>query len=175
MSGSWDPDQYERFGNHRRRPFEDLISRVGAAAPEVVVDLGCGPGPLTISLAQRWPDARVIGVDSSAAMLDQARSNDSRGQVEWVGSDVEAWDPAAVGAPIDVITSNALLQWVPTHQRLIAQWVHALAPGGWFPMQVPGNFDAPSHTLLREGLQRVPCGTRWSSPTWMPRLRCRLG
>ena len=150
MSETWNPEQYEKFSNQRRRPFADLTSRVGASSPEIVVDLGCGSGALTLELTRRWPRARIIGLDSSAPMLDQARRNDSLGRVEWVRSDVESWDPAQVGAPIDVIITNSLLQWVPSHPKLISGWIKALAPGGWFAMQVPGNFNAPSHTLLRE-------------------------
>lgn len=156
MSETWNPEQYEKFSNHRRRPFADLTSRVGASSPEIVVDLGCGPGPLTLGLATRWPVARIIGVDSSAEMLDQARRNDRAERVEWVRADIESWDPEQVGAPIDVIITNAVLQWVPAHRELIPGWVEALAPGGWFAMQVPGNFTAPSHTLLREVAARSP-------------------
>jgi trans-aconitate 2-methyltransferase len=156
MADTWNPGQYEKFSSHRRRPFADLTSRVGASAPEVVVDLGCGPGPLTLSLVSRWPRARIIGVDSSAEMLDQARRTDRLERVEWLRSDAESWDPAQVGAPIDVIITNALLQWVPSHRELIPGWVRALAPGGWFAMQVPGNFNAPSHALLREVAARSP-------------------
>lgn len=150
VADPWDPEQYEMFSDHRRRPFADLLARVRAGTPGIVVDLGCGPGALTLALAKRWPKARIIGVDSSAEMLDQARRDDRDERVEWVRSDVESWDPARVGGPIDVITTNALLQWVPSHRELIPGWVDALAPGGWFAMQVPGNFGAPSHTLLRE-------------------------
>jgi trans-aconitate 2-methyltransferase len=156
VADTWNPQQYEKFSSHRRRPFADLTSRVGTSSPEIVVDLGCGPGPLTLLLARRWPHARIIGVDSSAEMLDQARRNDRRQRVEWVRSDVESWDPAQVGAPIDVIVTNALLQWVPSHRQLIPAWIRALALGGWFAMQVPGNFNAPSHTLLREVAARSP-------------------
>lgn len=166
MTLTWDPGQYEKFNTHRSRPFADLIARVGTVSPEVVVDLGCGPGPLTISLARRWPDARVIGVDASSEMLDDARRNDEGGRVEWVHCDVESWDPTQVGSPVDVITSNALLQWVPSHRDLIARWVAALAPGGWFAMQVPGNFNAPSHMLLREVAARSP-----RAGELLPRLR----
>jgi len=165
VADAWDPEQYEKFSNYRQRPFADLVSRVGAIAPHVVVDLGCGPGLLTISLARRWPDARVIGVDSSVEMLDQARRNNRADRVEWVRGDVEAWDPEQVGAPIDVITTNALLQWVPSHRELIPGWIRALAPGGWFAMQVPGNFNAPSHALLREVAASSP-----RSDELLPRL-----
>ena len=163
---TWNPEQYEKFSHHRRRPFADLTSRVGAGAPEIVVDLGCGPGPLTLGLATRWPDARVIGVDSSAEMIDQARRNDPLDRVEWVQCDVESWDPAQVGAPIDVLTTNALLQWVPSHAQLIPGWIGALAPGGWFAMQVPGNFNAPPHVLLREVAAQSP-----RAAELLPRLR----
>lgn len=156
MTETWDPEQYEKFSDHRRRPFDDLTCRVGAVSPEVVVDLGCGTGGLTLRLAQRWPHARIIGVDYSAEMLDRAQRNDSLERVQWVRSDVESFDPATLGAPADVIISNSLLQWVPSHRRLIPGWIDALAPGGWFAMQVPGNFNAPSHTLLRDVAAQSP-------------------
>ena len=167
MSNTWNPEQYEKFSDHRRRPFADLTSRVSASAPAIVVDLGCGPGALTLSLATRWPRARIIGVDSSAAMLDQARRSDRHDRVEWAQvEDVATWDPGQVGGPIDVITANALLQWVPSHRELIPGWVEALAPGGYFAMQVPGNFNAPSHTLLREIAEQSPRALEL-----LPRLR----
>ena len=97
MSTTWDPQQYAKFSDHRSRPFGDLMARVGATAPRLVVDLGCGNGPLTLSLAERWPDARVVGVDHSPQMLDAARSLDADGRVEWVESDVAQWDPATLG------------------------------------------------------------------------------
>jgi trans-aconitate 2-methyltransferase len=156
MTEVWDPEQYEKFSDQRRRPFADLTSRVAAGSPEVVVDLGCGAGAATVGLAQRWPAARIIGVDSSAEMLERARASDPHERVEWVRSDVESWDPAQLGAPIDVIISNSLLQWVPSHLKLIHDWITALAPGGWFAMQVPGNFNAPSHTLLRDVAMESP-------------------
>jgi len=156
MTETWDPEQYEKFSDQRRRPFADLTARVAASSPGVVVDLGCGAGAATVGLARRWPDARIIGVDSSAEMLDRARGIDSHQRVEWVCSDVESWDPAQLGAPVDVMISNSLLQWVPSHLKLIPDWISALAPGGWFAMQVPGNFNAPSHTLLRDAAMESP-------------------
>lgn len=149
MSTTWDPQQYAKFSDHRSRPFGDLMARVGATAPRLVVDLGCGNGPLTLSLAERWPDARIVGVDHSPQMLEAARSLDVKGRVEWVESDVAQWDPATLGAAPDVIVTNATLQWVPGHMELLTRWAAALAPGGWLAMQVPGNLEAPSHALMR--------------------------
>jgi trans-aconitate 2-methyltransferase len=153
---AWDPRQYAVFAGHRGRPFADLLARVDAATPRLVVDLGCGPGELTLGLAQRWPDARIVGVDSSPDMLGRARELDTGGRVEWVESTAEDWDPTELGASVDVLVTNATLQWVPGHLRLIPMWVENLAPGGTFAMQVPSNFDAPSHRLMREVAARHP-------------------
>ena len=136
---AWDPKQYALFGSHRGRPFVDLLSRVAATEPAVVVDLGCGDGPLTLSLTERWPGARVVGVDSSPQMLAAARELDDQRRVEWVETRAEDWDPGSLGAPIDVLVSNAALQWVPGHLDLFSRWVDALAPSGWFAFQYPAQ------------------------------------
>lgn len=148
-STDWDPQQYARFSDHRSRPFADLLARVGHPDARLVVDLGCGNGPLTLSLADRWPEARIVGVDSSRQMLGAARALDDRGRVDWVEADLTDWDPASLDERPDVIVSNATLQWLPNHLPLLDVWVGAVAPGGWFAMQVPGNQNAPSHELMR--------------------------
>ena len=160
---AWDPTQYQLFGDHRGRPFRDLLNRVPHTAPSLVVDLGCGPGDLTLGLAERWPDARIVGVDNSPEMLERARAADPDGRVEWVEAAVETWDPASLGAPVDGLVTNATLQWVPSHLRLIPTWLEALAPGGTFAMQVPSNFAAPSHRLMREVAFRQPRAEEMSS------------
>lgn len=164
MSTRWDPEQYARFADHRARPFVDLLSRVGAGRPRLVVDLGCGNGPLTLSLARRWPDARVVGVDSSPQMLDAARSLDRERRVEWVEADLATWDLASLGAAADVVVTNATLQWLPQHLPLVGRWAGALVPGGWFAMQVPDNFGAPSHRLMRETAADHPARERLREP-----------
>lgn len=160
MSTTWDPQQYAKFSDHRSRPFGDLLARVGAREPSVVVDLGCGNGPLTLSLAQRWPRARIVGVDHSPQMLDAARALDAGGRAEWVEADVAGWDADSLGEAPDVIVSNATLQWVPAHERLLTTWADSLAPDGWLAIQVPGNFDAPSHALMREVAADHPAADR---------------
>lgn len=146
----WDPTQYERFTDERGRPLRDLLARVGADAPGVVVDLGCGNGPATLTLADRWPRARVIGIDHSPQMLAAARSLDRERRVEWVQADLAAWDPRSLAVPADVVITNAALQWVPDHVTLVRRVIAALPAGGWFAMQVPDTWDAPSHVLIRE-------------------------
>ncbi|KRE43965.1 methyltransferase domain-containing protein [Knoellia sp. Soil729] len=147
---SWDPTAYARFGEQRSRPFADLVAQVRCDDPELVVDLGCGNGPATLMLAQLWPDARVVGIDDAESMLEAARAMDTQSRVEWVQADLRDWDPASLGQAPDVIITNSTLQWVPGHLDLLPVWVEALAPGGWLALQVPNNFDAPSHALMRE-------------------------
>ncbi|QGN59126.1 methyltransferase domain-containing protein [Nostocoides sp. HKS02] len=160
MSTTWDPQQYALFSDHRARPLGDLLGRVGATSPRLVVDLGCGNGPSTLSVAQRWPRARVVGVDNSPQMLAAARDLDSHGLVELVEADVRTWDVSTLGAAPDVIVTNATLQWVPGHLNLLTRWAAALAPDGWLAMQVPANLDAPSHALMREVAQAHPAADR---------------
>jgi trans-aconitate 2-methyltransferase len=154
----WDPAQYLRFADERARPFFELLARVPAAAPKSVVDLGCGPGTLTVTLAKRWPDADVIGVDSSGEMITQAESEGALDRLKYVCADLRSWLPAE--SP-DVVVANAVLQWVPGHLALIETIAGWLAPGGSFAFQVPANFDSPSHTVIRELRE---------SPKWRDRV-----
>jgi trans-aconitate 2-methyltransferase len=156
----WDPDQYARFADERSRPFFDLLARVAAPEPRRVVDLGCGAGPLTVALAERWPAARVEGVDSSPEMIDQAVALGSR--VTFSLGDLTEWRPAP---EVDVVVSNAALQWVSRPLDVLSTWAEGLPPGGWVAVQLPGNFDAPTHTLIRELA---------GSPRWAPLLTGRL-
>jgi trans-aconitate 2-methyltransferase len=156
----WDPQQYDKFADERSRPFADLVARIRAEKPRRVSDLGCGPGPLTVGLAERWPTAEVEGIDSSTEMIAQASALDS--PVTFTLGDLAEWRPAP---DTDVIVSNAALQWVPGHAAVISAWAAALPPDGWLAFQVPGNFESPSHTLLRELA---------SSPRWAPHLAGKL-
>lgn len=142
----WDPDQYLRYASERGRPFFDLLSRVQAVDPSLVADLGCGPGNLTEAMAGRWPSADVLGVDNSPEMIAAAQAGPGRhARVSFELGDVREWAPRR---PVDVIVSNAVLQWVPDHLAVVARWPGMLAPGGWLAFQLPGNFDQPTHAIL---------------------------
>ncbi|MFC7841336.1 trans-aconitate 2-methyltransferase [Streptomyces sp. NPDC057382] len=165
---TWDPAQYLRHAGHRARPFADLLARVPdlpAQPPDRprIADLGCGPGNVTVLLAGRWPTARITGYDNSAEMLDRAHVDHAGptaggGRLDFAPADARTWTP---DAPHDLIVSNATLQWVPGHAERFADWTAALKPGGTFAFQVPGNFDAPSHRLMRDLA---------ASPRWRDRL-----
>lgn len=148
----WDPGTYLSFSDQRHRPAYELLSRVGAETARRVVDLGCGAGNLTHLLTDRWPDAEVEALDSSPEMVESARGRGIPARV----ADVRDWKPSP---DTDVVLCNAVLQWVPEHVELLRQWIPALPPGAWFAFQVPGNFTAPSHNIIRD----LAASPRWSS------------
>jgi trans-aconitate 2-methyltransferase len=145
MSVRWDPERYLTYADERGRPFVDLLGRVPATEVDRVVDLGCGPGNLTRLLEERWPSADVVGLDSSPEMVTRAR--EAVPGVRFEEADLRAWE---ADPRVDVLVSNATLQWVPDHLQLLPRLVRQVAPGGWLAFQVPGNFAEPSHALLHE-------------------------
>jgi len=153
---AWDPAQYLRFERERTQPCRDLVARIELADPRRVVDLGCGPGNSTAVLRARWPRSEVVGVDRSAEMLATARRSDPA--VRWIESDAATWAP---DGPVDLLFSNAALQWVPDHEHLFPRLLGLVAPGGAFAVQMPTNTDEP--------YQRA-AGRLASSPTWSPFL-----
>lgn len=143
----WNPAQYLKFADDRRRPAIDLLSRIALDDPRAIVDLGCGAGNVTRMLGDRWHRARIIGVDSSKAMLDAAHAatrDDAR--FEWVNADIGTWAPA--GALPDLIYSNAALHWIDDHATLMPRLLRSVARGGVLAVQMPDNFGAPSHLAL---------------------------
>jgi trans-aconitate 2-methyltransferase len=152
---SWHPERYLAFDDHRTRPAADLLARVPLRNPERVADLGCGPGNSTALLAARWPEARVVGVDSAPAMLATARASGVR--AEWQEADIAAGAP---DAPFDLVFSNAALQWLPDHAALLPQLLARVRPGGFLAIQMPHNFQAPSHALLRAVAAEGPWAAR---------------
>jgi trans-aconitate 2-methyltransferase len=144
-AAAWDPSQYLRFAGERLRPALDLLAQVTLEAPSRVVDLGCGAGNVTAILRQRFPDAEVIGVDASPSMLERARATATGCRFEQ--ADFFTWQPAA---PLDLIFSNAALQWVDRHSVLLPRLLSLLAPGGVLAVQVPDMHQTPLHRIARD-------------------------
>ena len=152
----WDPAQYARFSDQRLRPARELLDRVPLTDPSLVYDLGCGAGTVTRILAERFPGARVIGLDSSPTMLAKAIGEPSR--IEWIEGDIADWEPER--AP-DLIYSNAALHWLPDHEALFPRFFGALAPGGALAVQMPITNAQPAHVLMCETLANGgPGGSR---------------
>ena len=152
---SWDPAQYLKFAGERMRPAVDLLSRIAAQSPATVLDLGCGAGNLAPLILARWPQAKLTGVDSSPEMLARARAEFP--QADFVQGDIARWRPAA---PVDVLYSNAALHWLDGHDRLIPALFEAVKPGGFLAIQMPRNFNAPSHTTIVDAIEQGPWRAR---------------
>ena len=150
-AGRWQPTQYLKFENPRLRPALDLLARIPLEKPGEIVDLGCGTGNVTCLLAERWPQARITGVDSSPEMLKKA--NETPGVIDWVEGDAADWRPQR---PVDLLFSNAALHWLDHHDRLFPCLVDCLKPGGYLAVQIPNNYRNPSHTLLAEAVCAGP-------------------
>lgn len=152
-STSWNPEQYLRFGGQRQRALSDLLAQVPLTSPRHVVDLGCGPGTDTPLIRERWPAATVLGLDSSPEMVQAARQQPMQA-VEYRRQSLQEWLDSSDGPVPDLVVSNAMFQWVPDHLPLVPQAAERVGEGGAFALQVPANFQAPLHTVLRETAAR---------------------
>ena len=158
---TWDPDSYMAFADLRTRPGLELIARINHPNPEIIVDLGCGPGHLTAVLARRWPDARIVGIDDSAEMLERAGSQFPSHQwptIEWHQEEIATWAPSY---PVSIVFSNAALHWLSNHQVLLPRLMSFVSSGGVLAAQMSDNWDQPSHGQI----SRLVDDPRWRSRT----------
>ncbi|MEE7450874.1 trans-aconitate 2-methyltransferase [Methylobacterium radiotolerans] len=162
----WNPALYTRFEDERTRPAAELLARVPLDAPLLAVDLGCGPGNSTALIAARFPEAEVIGLDTSPAMLESARAR--LPDLSFALADAATWAPDR--AP-DLIYANAVLQWLPDHATLLPRLFGLLAPGGVLAVQMPDNLAEPTHRLMRE----VAASGPWAAAIGDPAVAGRLG
>jgi trans-aconitate 2-methyltransferase len=147
----WSARQYLKFEDERTRPSRDLVAQIPLTRPNLIVDLGCGPGNSTAVLAERFLQSRIVGLDSSPDMLAQARKR-LPGR-EFIEADIAGWTPPA---GTDVLFANAVFQWVPDHLAVLARLIGTLPDGGVLAVQMPDNTREPSHVLMREVARRGP-------------------
>ncbi len=148
----WNPEQYHKFQSERSAPFYDLLKLVEIRPQLKVIDLGCGTGELTRVLADALPGSDVIGLDSSAQMLDAARTASySTSSLRF-----EQGDLSKLTDTWDLIFSNAAIQWSEDHEKLIPQLFSQLNPGGQLCVQIPSNHNHTSHQLIREIAKEEP-------------------
>jgi trans-aconitate 2-methyltransferase len=152
---AWDPAQYEKFKAERARPFFDLLAQLEGISPKTVVDLGCGTGELTNELAKKWPQAHVLGIDSSPEMLEKARPFASA-HLRFELYEMESWAPEE---PVDLLFSNAAFHWLRPHEEQMRRLASCVAPGGTFAFQAPNQYREPSHTIIQE---------MRNAPEWKP-------
>ncbi|HEV2361609.1 MAG TPA: methyltransferase domain-containing protein [Acidimicrobiales bacterium] len=153
----WDAQQYERFQDNRSRPFFDLVGRIGDDNPRVVVDLGCGTGKLTATLCDRFPAARVIGIDNSQEMLEGAPAG--RDRLSFELGDAASYRPSP---EVDVVVSNAMIQWLPDSTGFLARLGADLAAthrpdrAAWIAVQAPAQTGTSQSRLLLDSLRSSP-------------------
>ncbi len=158
---AWSPSQYLKFADERSRPARDLIAAVPLTAVRRAVDIGCGPGNSTELLVARFPDAEIVGLDSSPEMLAAARKR--LPDVTFIEADVARWTPGTPEAPVDLLFANATFQWVPDHKAVLKRLFAVLSSGGVLAVQMPDNVATePSHTLMRAVAAEAP---------WAPKFR----
>ncbi|PWV95279.1 trans-aconitate 2-methyltransferase [Hoeflea marina] len=147
----WSAEQYLKFADERTRPARDLLARVALEAPRLVVDIGCGPGNSTELITERWPTAEVTGIDTSPAMLADARKRLPGSRFEL--ADARDWRPPE-GA--DLLFANAIYQWLPDHASVMQAQFQLLGPGAVMAVQMPDNLDQPTHMLMSETAAAMP-------------------
>lgn len=152
MSDTWRPTQYEKFREQRAQPFFDLLRLVEARPGIRAVDLGCGTGDLTAELHRGLSCRSTLGIDTSAAMLEKAAAFAGNG-LRFKISDLATFEAKE---PFDLVFSNAAVQWVPDHPRLLERLYRLVAPGGQLALQMPANHDHPSHLAARAVAAREP-------------------
>src|SRR5262245_19893930 len=151
---SWNADQYLKFADERTRPCRDLLAAIDLPAVHRLIDLGCGPGNSTSVLAGRWPTAEITGLDNATSMIEVARN--AQAQHRWIVGDISEWSMNEL-EQFDLVFSNAALQWVPDHRSLYPRLIDRVRPGGVLAVQIPANFEALPHLLMRE---LAPSGLR---------------
>jgi trans-aconitate 2-methyltransferase len=155
-NAAWNPDQYLQFRNERTQPSVDLIGRIEISDPASIVDLGCGPGNSTQLLRQRWPQAKVAGLDNSSEMLERARLECP--EIEWILGDVTTFSRERSW---DIVFSSAMLQWVKDHNTVVPSLFQTVNKGGVLAVQVPANAESPLHRSYQAVAAREP----WKSRT----------
>lgn len=153
---SWNPDQYLKFANERTQPSIDLAARINVENPESIIDIGCGPGNSTQVLRQRWPGAKISGLDSSFDMIKKAKEDFP--DIDWITSDASSF---TFNRKYDIVFSNAAIQWMPDHDILLPRLFETLSEGGALAVQVPANLDSPLH----QAVLAASSNPRWSQLT----------
>ena len=152
----WSSTQYLKFQKERTQPSIDLVCRIPIDRPEKIIDIGCGPGNSTRVLAKRFPHAQVVGVDCSANMLEKARQDNP--DLTFMFCDAST-DLKGFARDFDVVFSNACIQWVSNHPKLLGEMMTLLRPGGVLAVQTPFNRNAP---IIRE-IHSAASSDRWKN------------
>ncbi len=159
----WNSAQYLKFKNERTQPSIDLAARILLCDPQKILDIGCGPGNSTQVLADRFPGAYILGIDSSENMIESARKE--HGSLNFQVCDASA-SLSELDSDFDVVFSNACIQWIPNHRALLPNMMARLKKGGILAVQTPMNYEEPIHRIIQE----VTASPKWSNFFPNPRI-----
>ncbi|MDE7289979.1 MAG: methyltransferase domain-containing protein [Oscillospiraceae bacterium] len=166
---SWNSEQYLKFKTERTQPAIDLANRIPVQSPADTIDIGCGPGNSTEILKKRYPNAAVVGADNSENMLEAARENYKN--IEFILCDASN-DLNSIGRKFDVVFSNACIQWVPDHPKLLREMISLLKEGGALAVQIPMNYDSPIHRIIGEAVKSEKWRDKFNDPRHFYTLSC---
>ena len=147
----WNPEKYLLFKKQRTQPSIDLAKRVQEYNPNTIVDIGCGPGNSTAVLKSVFPNAHILGIDSSEKMIEKAKKEHSDIAFRLCSAE-------DLADSYDLIFSNACLQWIPDHETLIPNLMSKLNNGGVLAVQVPMNGGEPLFQIIKE----VAADSKWN-------------
>lgn len=159
----WDSRQYLKFGNERTQPAIDLVNRIQIENPQKILDIGCGPGNSSEVLARRYPRANVLGIDSSPDMIEAAKNNHPN--IQFILCDASK-DLPTLGQNFDIVFSNACIQWIPNHDKLLKNMMNILKSGGALAIQTPMNYQEPIHQIIKQ----VTTSEKWAAKFQNPRI-----
>lgn len=159
----WDSGKYLMFENERTQPAIDLVNRINMDNPKKIIDIGCGPGNSTQVLAQKFPSAYILGIDSSANMIETAKHDHPN--IDFKICDVSK-DLSKLDNDFDIVFSNACIQWIPNHNELLKNMMGLLKIGGKVAVQTPMNYQEPIHKIIGE----VSTNEKWKSEFTNPRI-----
>lgn len=166
---SWNSEQYLKFKAERTQPAIDLAHRIPVQSPTDIIDIGCGPGNSTEILKKRYPNAAVVGADNSENMLETARKNYA--DIEFILFDASK-ELNSIGRKFDVVFSNACIQWVPDHPKLLREMMSLLKEGGALAVQTPMNYDEPIHRIILEAVKSEKRRDKFNDPRHFYTLSC---
>ncbi|MBP3359680.1 MAG: methyltransferase domain-containing protein [Clostridia bacterium] len=142
----WNSEQYLKFKKQRTQPAIDLAKRISVEHPNNILDIGCGPGNSTSVLKKIFPQACILGVDSSEDMIKKAKElyPDINFKLCDVTTELDKLDK------YDVIFSNACLQWIPNHKEFIPMLFNSLNENGVLAVQIPMNGRETLFKIMNE-------------------------
>ena len=161
----WNAKHYLKYEQQRTRAANDLVAGIQLDSPSQIVDLGCGPGNSTQLLRNRWPLAKVTGVDHSDTMIAAAKQ--SYPDQAWCTADIREWSTQTT---VDLVYCNAALHWLTDHEAIVPHLFSQVAAGGALAFQIP------SHTipLVRQLIHDVSRDAAWTQRMEGPRTRLTM-